>query len=99
LKRKLTLESKYLKHQLHAEMVKHKETQKQLQCTQFKLKTVEELNEQRERKSYQANRIAFFNKDRSTATSQSLINLNESRSDNLIKRHRFLLILHVANYL
>ncbi|XP_011493835.1 PREDICTED: uncharacterized protein LOC105359057 [Ceratosolen solmsi marchali] len=89
LKRKLALESKYLKHQLHKEILKHKETQKQLQDTQFKLKTLEELTEQRERKSYQSSRIAFFNKNRSTTTSQSLTNLSESRSENLIKAQSF----------
>ncbi|XP_014214303.1 uncharacterized protein LOC106643609 [Copidosoma floridanum] len=82
LKRKLALESKYLKHQLHVEMVKHKETQKQLHETQMKLKSAEELAEQRERQSYHASHV-FFHKSSSSRptsnfTSQSLTNLHDN---------------------
>ena len=70
-------------------MVKHKESQKQLQDTQLKLKSLEELTEQREKRSYQASRIMFFSKDKPHITSQSLTNLNDSRSENLIKCHRY----------
>lgn len=78
LKRKLTLESKYLKHQLHAEMVKHKETQKTLEDTQAKLEKLQQLHEQKEKQSYQASNLAYFYKERAAMSSQSLTNLSET---------------------
>ncbi|XP_008212504.1 intracellular protein transport protein USO1 isoform X1 [Nasonia vitripennis] len=85
LKRKLALETKYLKHQLHAELVKHKETQKTLQDTQEKLKKFEQLNKQREKQYYEASNLAYFNRERAAISSQSLTNLSETRSENVIK--------------
>ena len=90
MKRKLALESKYLKHQLHAEMIKHKETQKQLQDTQLKLKSLEEQMEQKDRRSYHTARIIYYNnKGRPSVASQSLTNLHDSRSENLVKGVRY----------
>ncbi|XP_051166910.1 lebercilin-like protein isoform X4 [Leptopilina boulardi] len=50
LNRKLAIETKHLKHQLHLEVIKHKETQKKLQETFNKLKSTEELLENKEKK-------------------------------------------------
>lgn len=94
LKRKLSLETKYLKHQLHVEMVKHKESQKKLQDTETKLRNLEALMELREKRSrhhaccslshlHLANNSGGFSKNcRTSVTTQSLINLN---ADNLHK--------------
>lgn len=96
MKRKLSLETKYLKHQLHVEMVKHKETQKNLHDTETKLRNLELLMELREKRSRHANSAVtnaatpmFLSKNRKGVTSQSLTNLNEEKSDNFIKDHRY----------
>lgn len=75
-----------MKHQLNTEMTKHKETQKQLGDTQDKLKSLEKLMEQRERRSYQSSHMVYYGKP--TVTSQSLTNLSESRSEHFIKGSR-----------
>lgn len=68
-----------MKHQLHVEMVKHKETQKKLHETTLKLKSLEELFEQREKKFYTASQIGISLRDKSLKlTSQSLMNLNDA---------------------
>lgn len=96
MKRKLALDCKYLKHQLHVEMVKHKETQKQLQETQTKLKNLEVLMELREKRSRHANPI-YLNKNRATVTSQSLTNLNEGRSE-ILKGQRYIFSIFIYNF-
>ncbi|XP_058809274.1 paramyosin isoform X2 [Phymastichus coffea] len=85
LKRKLELETKYLKHQLHAEMVKHKETQKELEQAQTKLQQLERLSEQRLKRSYQASQLTYYGRARASVTSQSLTNLSDTRSENPFK--------------
>uniref|UniRef100_A0A0C9RS51 LCA5L protein n=1 Tax=Fopius arisanus TaxID=64838 RepID=A0A0C9RS51_9HYME len=77
LNRKLSLSSKSLKHQLHVEVTKHKETQKQLSETLDKLKNLEELLDNREKRLYQSGQLPAFNK-RKALTSQSLMNLGLS---------------------
>ncbi|XP_063983404.1 lebercilin isoform X2 [Diachasmimorpha longicaudata] len=77
LNRKLSLESKSLKHQLHVEAAKHKETQKQLSEALDKLKNLEELLDNREKRLYHSGQLPAFNK-RKALTSQSLTNLGLS---------------------
>ncbi|XP_015112470.1 myosin-J heavy chain [Diachasma alloeum] len=77
LNRKLSLESKSLKHQLHVEATKHKETQKQLNEALDKLKNLEELLDNREKRLYHSGQLPAFNK-RKALTSQSLTNLGLS---------------------
>lgn len=50
LNKKLAIETKYLKQQLHLEITKHKDTQKKLQETINRLKSTEELLENKEHK-------------------------------------------------
>lgn len=86
LKRKLALETKYLKHQLHAEMVKHKDTQKQLQDTLVKLESAEQREKRSLERSYQASRLSFHHGVagkcvKANATSQSLLNIDDYKPD------------------
>ncbi|KAJ8680880.1 hypothetical protein QAD02_016667 [Eretmocerus hayati] len=78
LRRKLESESKYLKHQLKIEIMKHKETQKQLLDTQTKQKNLERVIELNQKKSYQP-RYALAGRMKQSLNSQSLSSLNEKR--------------------
>ncbi|XP_014233170.1 kinesin-like protein KIF15 [Trichogramma pretiosum] len=59
LRRKLELETKYLKQQLHGEMAKHKEAAKQLAEARRKLESMDELLERSNKRSYQASRLGY----------------------------------------
>ncbi|XP_046745520.1 lebercilin isoform X2 [Diprion similis] len=74
LHRKLALESKSLKHQLNSEIAKNKIAQRHLNKTMEKLKCLEELLDNREKKLYYSGQLPVFNKRRNM-TSQSLTNL------------------------
>ncbi|XP_046629756.1 lebercilin-like isoform X1 [Neodiprion virginianus] len=74
LHRKLALESKSLKHQLNAEIAKNKIAQRHLNKTMEKLKCLEDLLDNREKKLYYSGQLPVFNK-RKNMTSQSLTNL------------------------
>lgn len=78
LNRKLALESKSLKHQLNVEVAKHKETQKHLHETLDKLKSLEDMLDNREKRLYYSGRLPVCNKGKSMA-SQSLMNLGNNR--------------------
>ncbi|KAK0179806.1 hypothetical protein PV327_005523 [Microctonus hyperodae] len=89
LNRKLTLQSKKFKHQINNEVTKHRDTRKQLHITLEKLKTLEDLLNNREKRLYsnphQAHQLPLFNRRKPT-TSQSLTNLrNNSITSNLVK--------------
>ncbi|XP_043276614.1 lebercilin [Venturia canescens] len=77
LNRKLALESKSLKHQLNAEVAKHRETQKHLNETLEKLKNLEDLLDNREKRLYYSGRLPVCNKGKSME-SQSLMNLRQN---------------------
>ncbi|KAG5332126.1 LCA5 protein, partial [Acromyrmex heyeri] len=88
LHRKLTLETKSLKHQLHIEISKHKETQKNLQETIEKLKSLECLLDNREKRLYYNGQLPIYNKEKNLG-SHSLTNLsisNPIKSSNRSKR-------------
>ncbi|XP_011060595.1 PREDICTED: lebercilin [Acromyrmex echinatior] len=88
LHRKLTLETKSLKHQLHIEISKHKETQKNLQETIEKLKSLECLLDNREKRLYYNGQLPIYNKEKNLG-SRSLTNLsisNPIKSSNRSKR-------------
>lgn len=74
LHRKLALESKSLKHQLHVEISKHKETQKNLQEKIEKLKSLEYLLDNREKRLYYNGQLPIYNKEKNLG-SHSLTNL------------------------
>ncbi|KOX77976.1 Lebercilin-like protein [Melipona quadrifasciata] len=78
LNKKLTLETKSLKQQLHLEISKRKETQKHLDETGEKLKTLENLLDNRERRLYCNGQLLFPDKNRRFGT-QSLTNLRDIR--------------------
>ncbi|KAL7287830.1 hypothetical protein TKK_0017902, partial [Trichogramma kaykai] len=59
LRRKLELETKYLRQQLHSEMAKHKEAAKQLAEARRKLESMDELLERSNKRSYQASRLGY----------------------------------------
>ena len=84
LHRKLTLESKSLKHQLHVEISKRKETQKNLEEAIEKLRSVEHLLDNRERKLYYNGHLALPNRNRHFGT-RSLTNLRDISSSNPLK--------------
>ena len=84
LHRKLTLESKSLKHQLHVEISKRKETQKNLEEAIEKLRSVEHLLDNRERKLYYNGHLVLPNRDRHFGT-RSLTNLRDISSSNPLK--------------
>ncbi|XP_050445178.1 centrosomal protein of 128 kDa isoform X2 [Cataglyphis hispanica] len=75
LHRKLALESKSLKHQLHVEISKHKETQKNLQEKIEKLKSLEYLLDNREKRLYYNGQLPIYNKEKNLG-SHSLTNLS-----------------------
>lgn len=74
LHRKLALETKSLKHQLHVEISKHKETQKNLQETIEKLKSLECLLDNREKRLYYNGQLPIYIKEKNLG-SHSLTNL------------------------
>lgn len=74
LHRKLTLETKSLKHQLHIEISKHKEAQKNLQETIEKLKSLECLLDNREKRLYYNGQLPIYSKEKNLG-SHSLTNL------------------------
>ncbi|EZA47474.1 Lebercilin-like protein [Ooceraea biroi] len=84
LHRKLALETKSLKHQLHTEISKHKETQKNLQETIEKLKTLECLLDNREKRLYYNGQLPIYNKEKNLG-SHSLTNLRDSISNAMAK--------------
>ncbi|XP_076685969.1 uncharacterized protein LOC143377977 [Andrena cerasifolii] len=84
LHRKLTLESKSLKHQLHVEISKRKETQKNLEEAIEKLRSVEHLLDNRERKLYYNGHLVLPNRNRHFGT-RSLTNLRDISSSNPLK--------------
>ncbi|XP_018305120.1 lebercilin [Mycetomoellerius zeteki] len=89
LHRKLALGTKSLKHQLHIEISKHKETQKNLQETIEKLKSLEFLLDNREKRLYCNGQLPIYNKEKNLG-SHSLTNLsisNPIKSSNRSKRN------------
>nr|XP_034190011.1 lebercilin [Osmia lignaria] len=86
LHRKLTLESKSLKHQLHTEISKRKETQKNLDEATEKLRGLENLLDNREHRLYSSGQLQllFRSKNRRLGT-QSLTNLRDISSSNPLK--------------
>ncbi|XP_014467514.1 PREDICTED: uncharacterized protein LOC106740714 isoform X2 [Dinoponera quadriceps] len=78
LHRKLALESKSLKHQLHVEISKHKETQKNLQEAIEKLKTLECLLDNKEKRLYYNGQLPVYNKEKNLG-SHSSTNLSDIR--------------------
>ncbi|XP_020300615.1 lebercilin-like protein [Pseudomyrmex gracilis] len=99
LHRKLALETKSLKHQLHIEICKHKETQKNLQETIEKLKSLECLLDNREKRLYYNGQLPINIKERNLVShsltslkNTRLINSTDDTSDTLddtIKRDSF----------
>lgn len=83
LRRKLALETKSLKHQLHVEISKHKETQKNLQETIAKLKSLECLLDNREKRMYYNGQLSIYGKEKNLG-SHSLTNLRDVRYNNRI---------------
>ncbi|XP_015431282.1 PREDICTED: lebercilin-like protein [Dufourea novaeangliae] len=84
LHRRLSLESKSLKQQLHIEISKRKETQKELEETKEKLKSLEHLLDNRERRLYRNGQLLLPTKIRHLST-QSLTNLRDISSSNPLK--------------
>ncbi|XP_053979689.1 interaptin [Hylaeus volcanicus] len=84
LHRKLALESKCLKQQLYTEVSKRKETQKHLDETIEKLKSLEHLLDNKERRLYYSGQLLHPNKNRQFGT-QSLTNLRDISSSNPLK--------------
>ncbi|XP_076398263.1 uncharacterized protein LOC100881552 isoform X2 [Megachile rotundata] len=84
LHRKLILESKSLKHQLRIEVTKRKETQKNLDETIEKLRSLENFLDNRERRLYSNGQLVLQNKNRRFGT-QSLTNLRDISSSNPLK--------------
>ncbi|XP_024868905.1 lebercilin-like protein [Temnothorax curvispinosus] len=84
LHRKLALETKSLKHQLHVEISKHKETQKNLQETIEKLKSLECLLDNREKRLYYNGQLPISSKEKNLG-SHSLTNLRDVSISNPIK--------------
>lgn len=85
LHRKLALESKSMKHQLHVEISKHKETQKNLQETIEKLKSLECLLDNREKRLYYNGQLPIHIKEKNLG-SHSLTNLRDVRYKSHIYR-------------
>ncbi|XP_012167889.2 lebercilin-like protein isoform X1 [Bombus terrestris] len=84
LHKKLTLETKSLKQQLHLEISKRRETQKHLDETTEKLRSLENLLDNRERRLYYSGQLLFPDKNRRFGT-QSLTNLRDISSSNPLK--------------
>ncbi|KOC70535.1 Lebercilin [Habropoda laboriosa] len=84
LHRKLSLETKSLKQQLHIETSKRKETQKHLDGATEKLRTLENLLDNRERRLYYNGQLLFPDRIRRFGT-QSLTNLRDISSSNPLK--------------
>ncbi|OAD61337.1 Lebercilin-like protein [Eufriesea mexicana] len=84
LHKKLALETKSLKQQLHLEISKRKETQKYLNEKTEKLKTLENLLDNRERRLYYSGQLLLPDKNRRFGT-QSLTNLRDISSSNPLK--------------
>lgn len=92
LHRKLALETKSLKHQLHVEISKHKETQKNLQETIEKLKTLECLLDNREKRLYYNGQLPIYNKEKNLG-SHSFTNLSDIRYQNYTLTYIFLVVI------
>lgn len=84
LHKKLSLETKSLKQQLHLEISKRKETQKHLDEITEKLKTLENLLDNKERRLYYNQQLLFPDKNRRFGT-RSLTNLRDISSSNPLK--------------
>ncbi|CAK9817047.1 Lebercilin-like protein [Anthophora plagiata] len=84
LHRKLSLDTKSLKQQLHLEISKRKETQKRLDEATEKLKTLENLLDNKERRLYYNGQLLFSDGVRRFGT-QSLTNLRDISSSNPLK--------------
>ncbi|XP_068967350.1 putative leucine-rich repeat-containing protein DDB_G0290503 isoform X2 [Bombus flavifrons] len=84
LHKKLSLETKSLKQQLHLEISKRRETQKHLDETTEKLRSLENLLDNRERRLYYSGQLLFPDKNRRFGT-QSLTNLRDISSSNPLK--------------
>ncbi|CAL7943273.1 unnamed protein product [Xylocopa violacea] len=84
LHRKLNLETKSLKQQLNLEISKRKEIQKHLDETINKLRKLENLLDNRERRLYYNNQLLFPEKNQRLGT-QSLTNLRDISSSNPLK--------------
>ncbi|KAG7199251.1 hypothetical protein KM043_018117 [Ampulex compressa] len=84
LHRKLSLESKSLKHQLHLEVSKRKETQRCLDETLEKLRSLENLLDNKEKRLYFNGQLLVDGKGRSLG-SQSLTNLRDIRTVSTLK--------------
>lgn len=81
LNKKLTLETKSLKHQLNSEIAKHKITEKQLFDSLEKLTAMEDLMDNREKRLYHNNgQIPTGINRKKSMTSQSLTNLQTTNS-------------------
>ncbi|XP_072753298.1 uncharacterized protein [Anoplolepis gracilipes] len=87
LHRKLALETKSLKHQLHVEISKHKETQKNLQEALEKLKSLEYLLDNREKRLYYNGQLPMFSKEKNLG-SHSLTNLSTSNPVKVFSRNK-----------
>ncbi|XP_011637778.1 lebercilin-like protein isoform X2 [Pogonomyrmex barbatus] len=85
LHRKLALETKSLKHQLHIETSKHKETQKNLQETTEKLKSLECLLDNREKRLYCNGQLLIYQSKEKNLGSHSFTNLRDINISNPIK--------------
>lgn len=97
LHRKLALETKSMKHQLNIEISKHKETQKNLQETIEKLKSLECLLDNREKRLYYNGQLSIYSKEKNLG-SHSLTNLRDVRYKNYIYTF-FRLIIYKVNFL
>lgn len=84
LHRKLALETKSMKHQLHVEISKHKETQKNLQKTIEKLKTLESLLDNREKRLYYNGQLPIYIKEKNLG-SHSFTNLRDISTPTSVK--------------
>lgn len=74
-----------MKHQLHIEISKHKETQKNLQETIEKLKSLECLLDNREKRLYYNGQLPIYTKEKNLG-SHSLTNLKDVRYKSHIYR-------------
>lgn len=86
-----------MKHQLNIEISKHKETQKNLQETIEKLKSLECLLDNREKRLYYNGQLPISSKEKNLG-SHSLTNLRNIRYKNHIYAS-FRLIIYKENFL
>lgn len=86
-----------MKHQLNVEISKHKETQKNLQETIEKLKSLECLLDNREKRLYYNGQLPISSKEKNLG-SHSLTNLKDIRYKNHIYAS-FRLIIYKENFL